>query len=188
MRSIDSVSLGDFSGRPEALTRAAAGPRIRYYFIPDLALAGGLITLIYCLFLFAGYQKLFRDSDAGWHIRTGESILATRSLPRADPYSFTRFGKPWFAWEWGADVATGAAYAAAGLSGVAMLYALAIGASVWLWFRWTWALDGNFLIACLFAAPMLSTANLHWLARPHVLSWLFLLVALIWAETMAHDH
>jgi hypothetical protein len=184
VRSIGSVSLGTFSG-PAPLTRGASGAYIRHLLIPDLALAAFLVTLFYCLFLFAGYQKLFRDSDAGWHIRAGESILATRSLPHADTYSFTRAGQPWFAWEWGSDVLMGAAYEAAGLGGVAFVYALAIGASVWLWFRLNWAMEGNFLIACLFAAPMLSTTNIHWLARPHVLSWLFLLTAIIAAEKVA---
>ena len=187
MRSIGSISLGaytsgTYTSRTAPLTRGAAGSGIRRYLLPDLALAASLITLFYCLFLFEGYQKLFRDSDAGWHIRTGESILATGTLPRVDPYSFTRAGQPWFAWEWGADALTGAAYGAAGLGGVTFLYALAIAASVWLWFRLNWVLEGNFLIACLFAAPMLSTANIHWLARPHVLSWLFLLAAMIGVE------
>jgi hypothetical protein len=182
VRSIGSVSLGAFSGRPAALTRRAAGSSVRHYLIPDLALVAFLVTLFYCLFLFEGYQKLFRDSDAGWHIRTGESILATRSLPHTDSYSFTRSGQPWFAWEWGSDALTALAYEASGLGGVAFLYALAIAGSVWLWFRLNWALGGNFLIACLFAAPMLSTANIHWLARPHVLSWIFLLAAIIGAE------
>src|ERR1035438_8514741 len=68
--------------------------------VPDLAFATACVTLFYCLFLFQGYQRLFRDSDAGWHIRTGEAILATATLPRTDPYSFTRGGQPWFAWEW----------------------------------------------------------------------------------------
>jgi hypothetical protein len=182
VRSIGSVSLGTYSGRPAALTRGATGAPVRHYLIPDLALVGFLVTLFYCLFLFEGYQKLFRDSDAGWHIRAGESMLAARALPHIDSYSFTRSGQPWFAWEWGADVLTGVAYQASGLGGVAFLYALAIGGSVWLWFRLNWVLGGNFLIACLFAAPMLSTANIHWLARPHVLSWLFMLTAIIGAE------
>ena len=84
--------------RPGALLR---------WCVPDLAFATACITLFYCLFLFQGYQQLFRDSDAGWHIRTGEAILATGTLPRTDPYSFTRAGQPWFAWEWLADVAAG---------------------------------------------------------------------------------
>ena len=165
------------------MTSRAGGGALRYYFIPDLAMVAFLITVFYCLFLFSGYQKLFRDSDAGWHIRTGESILSTRALPHTDPYSFTRAGQPWFAWEWGSDALVGAAYMAGGLSGVALFYALIIGAGVWLWFKLTWILGGNFLLACLLAAPMLSTANIHWLARPHVLSWLFLLVALIAAHS-----
>jgi hypothetical protein len=55
------------------------------FFIPDLAMVGAVVTLFYCQFLFQGYRKLFRDSDAGWHIRNGETILATGRLPHADP-------------------------------------------------------------------------------------------------------
>jgi len=141
-----------------------------------LALATACVTLFYCLFLFQGYQQLFRDADAGWHIRTGEAILSTGSLPRTDPYSFTRGGQPWFAWEWLSDTAMGAIHRAAGLKGVAFLYAVAIAAGAWLWFRLHWALDGNFLLACSMAPLLLSTCNIHWLARPHVLSWIFLLL------------
>ena len=146
--------------------------------VPDLAFATACVTLFYCLFLFQGYQKLFRDSDAGWHIRTGEAILTSGNLPRTDPYSFTRGGQPWFAWEWMADVAVGAIHRTFGLKGVAVFYAAAISAGVWLWFRLHWALGGNFPIACAMAPLLLSTCNIHWLARPHVLSWIFLLLAI----------
>ena len=156
--------------------------KVPAWLLPDLALVVACVTLIYCLFLFQGYRKLFRDSDAGWHIRAGEAILSTGDLPRTDPYSFTRAGQPWFAWEWMADIAAGAVHRAAGLSGVALFYAAAIAAGVWLWFRLHWALDGNFLLACAMAPLLLSTCNIHWLARPHILSWLFLLAALLYAE------
>ena len=152
------------------------------WLVPDVALIAATVTLVYALFLFEGYQKLFRDSDAGWHIRTGESILATGHLPRTDPYSFTRAGAPWVAWEWGADILMGAVHRSWGLAGVAYLYGLAIAAGVWLWFRLNWIAGGNFLFACALASPMLSTSNIHWLARPHVLSWLFLLAAVMFAE------
>jgi hypothetical protein len=153
-------------------------PRLRLtWWQPDLALTAACVTLFYCLFLFQGYQQLFRDSDAGWHIRTGEAILATGALPQTDPYSFTRAGQPWFAWEWLVDVATGMIHSRLGLNGVALFYAAAISAGVWLWFRLHWALHGNFLIACAMAPLLLSTCNIHWLARPHVVSWLFLLCA-----------
>jgi hypothetical protein len=154
------------------------------WLIPDLAMVAACVTLFYSLFLFQGYRKLFRDSDAGWHIRAGERILATGELPRTDPYSFTRAGQPWFAWEWGADVAVGAVHRAAGLPGVALFYAAVIAAGVWLWFRLHWALHGNFLLACAMAPLLLSTCNIHWLARPHVIGWLFLLGWVWWLERL----
>lgn len=153
------------------------------WLVPDLALVTATVALFYCLFLFQGYQKLFRDSDAGWHIRTGEWILETRTLPRSDPYSFSRAGQPWFAWEWGADVLVGAIHRTAGLRGVALFYGTVIAAGVWLWFRLQWALRGDFLVSCAMTPLLLTTSNIHWLARPHVIGWLFLLAAVLWAET-----
>jgi len=149
---------------------------------PDLALVAAGVTLFYCLFVFGGTRNLFRDSDAGWHIRTGEAILATGTLPHSDPYSFSHAGQPWFAWEWLADAASGAAHRAAGLSGVALLYAAMIAAGVWLWFRLHWTVGGNFFVAAAMAPLLLTTCSLHWLARPHVIGWLFLLGAVMVAE------
>ncbi len=64
------------------------------------------------------------DADIGWHIRTGEQILATHSLPRTDSFSSTMQGQPWFAWEWLYDVLLGLLHRCCGLNGVAWLCAL----------------------------------------------------------------
>lgn len=157
----------------------------RAWLVPDLSLAAAAVTLFYCLTVFDGAQRFFRDSDTGWHIRTGESILARGSLPRTDPYSFSRPGQSWLAWEWASDVLMGAAHQAGGPAAVALMYGLAIAGGVWLWFRLHWTVGGNFFLACLMAAPMLSTASLHWLARPHVLGWVLLLTAVWWAERVS---
>ena len=149
---------------------------------PDLATAAALVTFFYVLFLHQGYSRLFRDSDAGWHIRSGENILAAGELPRHDPYSFSRAGQPWMNWEWLADVATGAVHRRAGLGGVALLFSGCIAVAVWCWFQLHWKLESNFLIAGALAIPLLGTTNLHWLARPHIYSWLLMLAALWWAE------
>ena len=42
-------------------------PRWSFWLLPDLGLVVAFVTLFYCLFLFDGCQKLFRDSDTGWH-------------------------------------------------------------------------------------------------------------------------
>src|SRR5229473_465724 len=42
--------------------------------------------------------RLLGDAGVGWHIRTGQLILATQAIPRADPFSSSMAGQPWFAW------------------------------------------------------------------------------------------
>jgi hypothetical protein len=150
--------------------------------LPDMATLMAVLTLAFCLFVFNGGRKLFRDSDTGWHIRTGDQILMTRALPSHDPYSFSKPGAPWLAWEWGSDVLMGLAHRIDGLRGVTAMFALAIAACTWMWFRLHWAVGGNFYIACAMMPLMINTASLHWLARPHVFSWLFLIGAVWYAE------
>jgi hypothetical protein len=163
-------------GRPPA----SAGRRLGVALIaPDLALAVAAVTLFYCLFLFEGYRTFFRDADTGWHIRNGERLVSGGGLPRSDPYSFSKPDEPWFAWEWASDAVMGWTHARAGLRGVTLLFALVISLSVWLWVRLHWALGGHFLLACALLPPMLTTTSLHWLARPHIFSWIFLLSA-VW--------
>jgi len=156
---------------------------VRAWLVPDFALALAAVTVLYLLVLFNAGEQLFRDSDAGWHIRVGERILAGEGLPKADPFSFSKPGAAWVTWEWLADVAMGAAHQVAGLRGVAWLYVGLIAACSWLWVRLTWAVGGSFLLAAAMALPMLSTVNLHWLARPHVFSWVVALAGLVWLES-----
>lgn len=142
-------------------------------------------TLFYCLFLFGATHSLFRDSDTGWHLRNGENILTQHALPAADPFSFSKPGQQWFSWEWGSDVVMALANRAAGLTGVVALYATAIAAVSWLWIRFQFAIGGDFLLAGVFAPLMVTVAGAHWLARPHVFSWIFLLGLLIFLETVS---
>src|SRR6202046_1835694 len=62
--------------------------------------------------------RLLGDAGIGWHIRTGQQILATHAIPRVDLFSSTMTGKPWFAWEWLYDVVVGELANIAGLNGV----------------------------------------------------------------------
>jgi hypothetical protein len=158
--------------------------RLRSWAIPDLASIATGVTLLLAIVLFDAGRLLFRDSDTGWHISNGEAIIENLALPRVDPYSWSKPAGRWFAWEWGADVLMGAAHRWDGLTGVALLYLIMIAACTWLWFRLHWAMGGDFLLACAMASPMLSTVNLHWLARPHIFGWVMLLVSIAWLDRL----
>jgi hypothetical protein len=151
--------------------------------VPDLSLLLAFATLVWALTGLDAWQNLFRDSDSGWHIRIGERIIDSRSLPRTDPFSFSRPGAPWMDWEWGADVLIGAAHRWMGLPGVVALFALTLAACTWLWVRLSWRAGGDFLLTLAFFFPMLATVRIHWFARPHVLGWLMLLGWIVWMES-----
>jgi hypothetical protein len=59
---------------------------------------------VFPVILFAGIFSLatrdLTDPDFWWHLRTGELIWQTRSIPRVDPFSYPCHGKPWIAHEW----------------------------------------------------------------------------------------
>jgi hypothetical protein len=120
--------------------------------------------------------RLLGDAGIGWHIRNGQQILVTHSIPRVDSFSSTMGGKPWFAWEWLYDLIVGYLEAKLGLNGVVWFTAVAI-ATVFGWlFRLLIARGTNVLVALVLVLLATSASMIHFLARPHVVSWLLTLV------------
>ncbi len=156
--------------------------------LPSFGVVVFAVTLLQVLFLSQGAQGLFRDSDTGWHVRNGEAMLQTLRLPYVDRFSYTREGQPWFAWEWLSDLAFGVAYRWTGLSGVALLAALAIAVTVWGVSHLALSLGGNLFFTAGATVVLLGTTSIHWLARPHVFSWLFALVFIAIAEKERQRH
>src|SRR5271165_678461 len=120
-------------------------------------------------------MRLLGDAGIGWHIRTGQMILATHAIPRVDPFSATASsittGQPWFAWEWLYDVLVGWLDTAAGLNGVVLFTALVI-ATVFAWgVRLLLRTGTNVFVALVLVLLAASASMIHFLARPHVVSW-----------------
>jgi hypothetical protein len=86
-------------------------------------------------------------------------------------------GKPWFAWEWLYDVIVGELESRMGLNGVVWFTALIIAAVFASMFRLLMKRGVNLVVALVLVLLAFASSTIHFLARPHVLSWLF---ALIW--------
>jgi len=127
----------------------------------------------------AGWQGLLYDADAGWHIRTGQYILDHHAVPHQDLYSFSKPGAPWFAWEWGSDVVFGWLQRIAGLKGVVLTTGVTIAAfALTLIRRMMWR-GVHLFVALAVALLAVGSASIHFLARPHIFTLLFLSVA-VW--------
>ena len=134
------------------------------WFVPDVSLTAAFAAVVFCLFVFNAPSTMFGDSDTGWHIVIGDQMLRTHAVPHADPFSFLATGHGWYAWEWAAECIMAVFHRWRGLGGVGFLFTVAIGAAVWMCFRLHRRLGGDFFVACLMAAPLVATAQIHWLA------------------------
>ncbi len=117
------------------------------------------------------------DADIGWHVRTGEQILATHSLPRTDPFSSLMQDQPWFAWEWLYDMLLGILHQACGLNGVVWLCALLVAAIFAGLLSMLLRRGTGLLLAVVLMLLAEAASTIHLYARPHIVSWLF---SLLW--------
>ena len=160
-------------------TAVSNPPRKESWLAPSLA---DFFIVVMLVLLFAastgGWTGLLNDGDTGWHIRTGEWILRTHTVPRADPFSFSRPGAPWFAWEWLADVIFAAGYAQQGLKGVVLIAALLILSSILILFRYLLWRGAGIALALGLAILAADASQVHYLARPHLFTLVLMPVSL----------
>ena len=130
--------------------------------------------------------NLLNDASIGWHIRTGQQILATQAIPRVDPFS-SQIARPWIAWEWFYDVIVGLLEAKLGLNGVVWFTAVIISVVFAFVFRIAIIHGTSLPVALLLTLLAVAASMIHFLARPHVLTWLFAL-AWFWILDSSERH
>ncbi len=72
-----------------------------------------LVAFLGLTFLLGAFP--LKDTDFWWHLRTGDLIRQTGSIPRTDPYTFTVEGKPWIDLHWLFQVAVSVVYQYGGI-------------------------------------------------------------------------
>ena len=144
-------------------------------FIPSIADILFLTILLYLSF--SGSSMLLGDGDTGYHIRAGEYILKTFSVPSHDIFSFLTPALPWTAHEWLSEVVMALVHRVSGLSGVVFFFAGIIAAVYYLLFKIIRSYKGNMFVAISIILLVILSSQIHWLARPHIFS---LLIIIIW--------
>ena len=142
---------------------------------------------IVCLFAqMDGAKTMLGDGDTGWHVRTGEWILANWRVPDKDVFSYTKPGEPWFAWEWLWDVAFAWLHQHGGMAAVVIASILVLSCTFALLFRLVRRRSQNVFIAFGVTTLALAGSSIHWLARPHLFTFLFVVI-FYWILELARD-
>jgi hypothetical protein len=144
-----------------------------------------VLTGLSALFLLGLFSTEFADTDAWWHVKTGEYIVHQHRLPYPDPFAYTiALAKPSYAGEadtqrfnltheWLAQAAMYLIEDAAGLGAVVLWKALLLAAACALAGFVARLRTGSWLwgIAAALAASSVAVSFAH--DRPSILSYLF---------------
>jgi hypothetical protein len=141
--------------------------------LPSTADFAFLLPIAFLFGRMDGVKTLLGDGDTGWHIRTGDWILANGQVPVTDLFSYTKPGQPWVAWEWLSEVIFAWLNARWGLAMVLLASILLLAFTFALLFRLA-RRKSSPVLAFLVLALAIATSSVHWLARPHLFSLLFL--------------
>jgi hypothetical protein len=96
-----------------------------------------VFVLVFFLMIFAlaVRQSAFIDPDLWWHLQTGQDIVALRTIPQADIYSFTKAGSEWVTHEWLSEVFIYATFRTAGWAGLLIVFSTLITIAFYLTYR-----------------------------------------------------
>ncbi len=129
----------------------------------------------------------FNDPDLWFHLKLGQVIWTTHSIPTTDTFSFTVYGHPWTAHEWLAELSIFAAYRAGGYSGLMLwlagLTSLLLGLSYFLCYRYC----GNALVSMMGALCVWFFGTVGLAIRPLLLGNIFLVLELILLSLAARN-
>ena len=116
------------TAQEEELDRPATAARSGW--LPNITL--DQIWLAVPILLTTGYGFLLklRLVDFWWHLKAGEIIVTTRSIPRTDLFSFTAAGHPFILQNWLVEVIYYATYRAGGLALLVALNAMLLVAAL----------------------------------------------------------
>jgi hypothetical protein len=153
---------------------AKPAPSLAKYLLPGM---GDMLFILLFVSVIGLGPRLFNiDGDLGRHLTIGEYILQSRSIPTQDIFSHTMAGEHLTPHEWLAQIAYSLAHRAMGLDGVVFLSAAIIAVTFWICYRQCRRGRGMVLLAFLFAFMAAAAASLHWLARPHLFTMLFVVL------------
>jgi hypothetical protein len=130
-----------------------------------------IFFILLFLGLFLMTLRPIADPDFWWHLRTGQLIVQTHSIPHTDPFSYTKAGVAWITHEWLSEVMMYALFYLGGYGLLIIIFSIIItGAFLISYFRSPVEtqpyVTGFVLILCA-----ISTAP-TWGVRPQMISLL----------------
>lgn len=135
-----------------------------------------LFVLLICLIIFSLPNYVLGDGSTGWHLVTGKYILDHGQIPQQDLFSYTFPTRAWVPYEWFSDLLGALLVKIGGIKLLAVASATCIAALFALMYRQCRRYGAHFIVAATLTVLGILISSVHWLARPHLLGFLFLFI------------
>lgn len=135
-----------------------------------------IFVFVIWISLFVIPHIFYQDGSTGWHLVAGNYIIENSAIPYTDLVSYTFPDKAWVAYEWLFDLGIAWLVKLGGTNLLASVLAATIG------FIFLYVYDScresgcNILISSFLTVVAILVSAIHWLARPHLLTYIFVLV------------
>lgn len=144
-----------------------------------------LLLFVFMSLIFIFSARSIVDPDFWWHLKAGEYIFLTNSIPRVDIFSGTFFGKEWVAHEWLSELLMYAIYRSFGYGGLITVFSLIITATLWaVYKRISRRIQHPLIVGPALLLGALASAP-TWGVRPQMLSFLFTAIFIALLESYA---
>jgi hypothetical protein len=139
------------------------------------AMLSGLLSVLGVLTV----RSRFDDPDLWWHLKTGQSIWSTHTIPTTDLFSYTTHHHAWVPHEWLSQVLIYAAYKLGGYSGLMVWLCLATTAVLISGYLLCTLYSGNSKVAFVGAMAIWLFATVGLSIRPQMIGYLLLILELL---------
>jgi hypothetical protein len=141
--------------------------------IDTLGSSRPLLVIVFMLLIFTGAAQPITDPDFWWHLKTGQYIIETRTIPHTDIFSTLRFGSEWVAHEWLSEVFIYSVFRPLGFGGLIVVFSILIIVAFWIVYQRCSRRGVNPYVAG-FALLLGAVATMPtWGVRPQMFSLLF---------------
>lgn len=132
-----------------------------------------LLVVVFMLVIFAAATRPITDPDFYWHLKTGQYLLETRSIPSVDIFSSVKFGSEWVTHEWLSELLMYSIFKWFGYLGLIVMFSGIVTATFGIVYRRCKEVAPHPYIAG-FALIVGAAATMPtWGVRPQMLSMLF---------------
>lgn len=158
----------------------------RRFLVPSFGDIVFLVVFSLALVLGAGLTQ--RDGDLAKHLQIGHTIIDEGQLPTVDIYSHTMSGGEMVPYEWLSQTILAATERLFGFDGLGILAALMAALPWAIMYRWLVGRNTPLLLAGGLALLGAAASMIHWAARPHMFTWLFVVVWVVLLEDLRRRH